>query len=500
DWTHTDTPVLNLDQLDTGHHDDTNPNLPINPDDPFYLPYTSGSTGTPKATLVPHRAIPGFFLGAGYASWTPHTTALLHSALSWDLHLLEILPPLTAGSRLIIHTDPDTNPLTVAHTAHATHVTTLFLSTASFNTVITTQPHLLTNIYHLIFGGETAIPTHVATALATLPHTHLYNAYGPVETTVWAMIHPITPDDLDQPGIPLGRPLGDRRIQLLNPDLTPTPPGQIGHLHISGPGLAHGYLNQPATTARHFTPDPTGPPGSRRYATGDLAQHTPDRRLIFHGRNDTQHKIRGYRVELAEIESRLLTHPNVAQVAVTTHPDPTGTLRLNAYLTTHGDRPTPDQLRNHLKPHLPDYMIPTGYHYLDALPTTHNGKINRKALQPPQLDAPPRQPAATPLHHTLTQIWSRSLGFASLAVDADLFELGAHSFTVAKAKARIAVAFQIDLPLRVFYTARTIDDQAEALMERAPSRPTLLRRAEEIAPLSELDDQAWVAAVARVPS
>ncbi|MFI9551182.1 non-ribosomal peptide synthetase, partial [Nonomuraea endophytica] len=333
-----------------------------------------------------------------------------------------------------------------------------------------------------------------------LPHTHLYNAYGPVETTVWATIHPITTHDLQRPGIPLGRPLGDRHIQLLNPDLTPTPPGHIGHLHISGPALAHGYLNQPATTAQHFTPDPTGPPGSRRYATGDLAQHTPDHHLIFHSRTDTQHKIRGYRVELTEIESRLLTHPDLAQAVVTTYPDPTGTLRLTAYLTTHGGRPTPKQLRTHLEPHLPDYMIPTTYHFLDTLPTTHNGKINRKALSPPDADTAPQQPAPTPLHHTLTQIWSRSLGLTSLAFDADLFELGAHSFTVAKAKARIAVAFMIDLPLRVFYTARTIDDQAEALLERASSRSTLLRRAEEIAPLSELDDQEWVAAVARVSS
>ncbi|MEU1883849.1 AMP-binding protein, partial [Streptosporangium sp. NPDC020072] len=424
---------------------DTNPAHPADPERVFYIPYTSGSTGRPKGTLVPHRAINGFFTDVHYATWGPDAVTLLHSALSWDGNLVEILPPLLTGGRVVVHTGTNRDPLTVAETVHAHQVTHLFLPTTAFNTIISTSPHLLAGVQQLIFGGEAVTVRHVRTALAELPATRLAHGYGPSECTVFATAHLVTPADLDRPTIPIGTPIGDRTVHLIDPDTGQviTEPGQTGEICISGPSLAHGYLNRPALTATHFRPNPgltpnpeqdqeqdqgqrqgqrprpgdttpssdttassattnsdgitASPTGGRLYHTGDLATYTPDGLLLFQRRTDTQHKIRGYRIELTEIENVLTTHPRITHAAVTTHPDPTGTLRLTAYLTlknTHtdgdggGETLTATDIRTHLQPHLPDYMIPATYLPLTHLPTTHNGKTDRNALPPPHTLTP----------------------------------------------------------------------------------------------------------------
>ncbi|MFI7539633.1 AMP-binding protein, partial [Streptosporangium sp. NPDC049376] len=237
---------------------DTNPGHPADPERVFYIPYTSGSTGRPKGTLVPHRAINGFFTDVHYATWGPDAVTLLHSALSWDGNLVEILPPLLTGGRVVVHTGTNRDPLTVAETVHTHQVTHLFLPTTAFNTIISTSPHLLANVQQLLFGGEAATVRHVRTALTELPATRLANCYGPSECTVFATAHLITPADLDRPTIPIGTPIGDRTVHLIDPDTgqTITEPGQTGEICISGPSLAHGYLNRPALTATHFRPNP----------------------------------------------------------------------------------------------------------------------------------------------------------------------------------------------------------------------------------------------------
>ncbi|WP_184724863.1 non-ribosomal peptide synthetase [Streptosporangium saharense] len=497
-WTLTDTPVMDL--TDLAAHPDTNPAHPADPERVFYIPYTSGSTGHPKGTLVPHRAIPGFFTNVSYATWGPEAVTLLHSALSWDGNLVEILPPLLTGGRIVIHTGPNRDPLSVAETAQAHNVTHLFLPTVAFNTIITTNPHHLAGIKYLMFGGEAVTVRHVHTALTELPDTRLIHCYGPSECTVFATAHPVTAADLNRPTIPIGTPIGDRTVHLIDVEtgLLVTEPGEPGEVCISGPSLAHGYLNRPTLTATAFRPYANG----RLYRTGDLATYTPDGLLLFQRRTDTQHKIRGYRIELTEIENVLTTHPHITHAAVTTHPDPTGTLRLTAYLTT-AENLTATDIRTHLTPHLPDYMIPTTYLTLPALPTTHNGKTDRAALPPPHTltPLPTGQEAVAetdPLHRTLTGIWERVLGLASVGAEDDVFELGAHSFAIAKVKARVAVALRIDLPPRVFFTARTVAEQAAVLLEKASSPQAVLRRAEAVAALPELDDHEWAAAVADI--
>ncbi|MFD0889911.1 AMP-binding protein, partial [Streptosporangium algeriense] len=263
-WTPTDLPTpipvldLQTDAPAIAAHPGTDPTHPADPERVFYIPYTSGSTGRPKGTLVPHRAINGFFTDVTYTTWGEDAVTLLHCALSWDGNLVEILPPLLTGGRIVVHTGPDRDPLSVAETARAHQVTHLFLPTVAFNTIITTNPHLLAGVRHLMFGGEAVTVRHVRTALTELPDTRLIHCYGPSECTVFATAHPVTPADLDRPTIPIGTPIGDRRIHLIDPTTGQaiTQPGHTGEICISGPSLAHGYLNRPTLTATHFRPNP----------------------------------------------------------------------------------------------------------------------------------------------------------------------------------------------------------------------------------------------------
>ncbi|MFF0577995.1 non-ribosomal peptide synthetase [Streptosporangium saharense] len=468
-WTLTDAPVL--DPTDVAAHPDTNPTHAADPERIFYIPYTSGSTGQPKGTLVPHRAIPGFFTDVSYATWGPEAVTLLHSALSWDGNLVEILPPLLTGGRIVIHTGPNRDPLSVAETAQAHQVTHLFLPTVAFNTIITTNPHLLTNVRYLMFGGEAVTVRHVHTALTELPGTRLIHCYGPSECTVFATAHPVTTADLNRPTIPIGTPIGDRQVHLINPDTgqTITEPGQAGEVCISGPSLAHGYLNRPTLTATAFHPYANG----RLYRTGDLATYTPDGLLLFQRRTDTQHKIRGYRIELTEIENVLTTHPHITHAAVTTHPDPTGTLRLTAYLTTT-EPLTATDIRTHLHPHLPDYMIPTTYLALPTLPTTHNGKTDRNALPPPHTLTPlPTGQETTeetdPLHRTLTGIWREVLGVPAVTSADNFFTLGGHSLAAVRLLFLVRDRLKVELTLRDLYEADDFAAFVARVGERLPA-------------------------------
>ncbi|MFF4988228.1 amino acid adenylation domain-containing protein [Streptosporangium saharense] len=469
-WTLTDAPVL--DPTDVAAHPDTNPAHPDDPERIFYIPYTSGSTGQPKGTLVPHRAIPGFFTDVSYATWGSEAVTLLHSALSWDGNLVEILPPLLTGGRIVIHTGPNRDPLSVAETAQAHQVTHLFLPTVAFNTIITTNPHHLAGIKYLMFGGEAVTVRHVQTALTELPDTRLVHCYGPSECTVFATAHPVTPADLNRPTIPIGTPIGDRQVHLIDVETgqTITEPGKPGEVCISGPSLAHGYLNRPTLTATAFRPYANG----RLYRTGDLATYTPDGLLLFQRRTDTQHKIRGYRIELTEIENVLTTHPHITHAAVTTHPDPTGTLRLTAYLTTTTEDLTAADIRTHLHPHLPDYMIPTTYLPIAQLPTTHNGKTDRNALPPPHTLTPlPTGQETTeetdPLHRTIAGIWREVLGVPAVTSADNFFTLGGHSLAAVRLLFLVRDRLKVELTLRDLYEADDFAAFVARVGERLPA-------------------------------
>ncbi|HEX8272004.1 MAG TPA: non-ribosomal peptide synthase/polyketide synthase, partial [Longimicrobiaceae bacterium] len=289
---------------------------PPSPDSLAYVIYTSGSTGRPKATEVPHRAIPGFFRGADYARWDESTVVLQHSSPSWDALTLELWPALLTGGRVVLYPGRTPEPALLGEQVRAHGVTTLWLTSSYFDLVVDTCPEILAGVRQLMVGGEALSVRHVRRALELHPGLRLVNGYGPSECTVFAACHPV-PADFDAHAVPIGRPVGDRRVYVLDRDLGPAPMGVPGELCVGGPAVARGYRGRPELTAERFVPDPfSGSAGARMYRTGDRARWRADGELEFLGRIDAQVKLRGFRIEPGEVEAVLEEHPGVRDAAV----------------------------------------------------------------------------------------------------------------------------------------------------------------------------------------
>jgi len=444
-------PVLDL----TGGAVDRQPDGPVpvevTADDVVYVTYTSGSTGRPKGTLVPHRAIPGFFRGADYACWGPDSVSVLHCALAWDGHLADLYPPLLTGGRVVIPAHDTADPLATAQCAAEHGVTVLFMTTAAFNLLALAETAPATVPRYLLFGGEAASPEHTREIARRYPDTRLVNCYGPSEATVFTTAHPVREADLAAGLIPIGARVGDREVRVLDERMRLCPPGEVGELHVAGPALGHGYLGRAALTAGAFVPDPyAAEPGARMYRTGDLVRQEPDGTITFVGRRDTQVKIRGFRIELGEIEAVVHAHPDVASCAVTTWEAAPGDRRLAAHLTVRDGRTLDEAaLRGYLAERLPDYMVPGTFGVLDALPLTANGKVDRKALSAPPENVPavsagpvgPAEPAglaepaahpspdaaADPLRELVGLTWAKVLGVDRVHDEDNVAALGGHS-------------------------------------------------------------------------
>jgi amino acid adenylation domain-containing protein len=453
---------------------DRNPGLTVSPEDLMYVPYTSGSSGQPKGTLVPHRSIPGFFAGTDYASWGPGHVSLLHSALSWDGHVLEIYPALLTGGRVVIAQD-SADPAAVARTARAQGVTYLFLTTTVFNTIVDHDASLLAGVRDLLVGGEPASRDHVARAMTALPGTRIVNGYGPSECTAFSTVHVITEADLSRgrPGLPIGRAVGDRRVCLLGPGGQPVPDGTPGELCVSGPGVAHGYLRRPVLTAERFVPDPSGTePGQRMYRTGDIACRGADGIIEYIGRMDTQLKIRGVRVEPGEIEAVLREHPQVKDAVVTAAPGTGADVRLLAYLVlTEATGVTAAGLRRHLRRSLPGAMIPAAFARVGQIPLTSNGKADRDSLHAmasePLAEAAGDAPGTEP-ERRIAAVWQAVLGLDRIGLDDNFFDLGGHSLSGVRVLAALREA-GFEIAATDLHRHQTVRALAGHVAEQDPS-------------------------------
>ncbi len=323
----------------------------------------------------------------------------------------------------------------------------------------------------MIIAGEKALAHRVAQwhahmAQAARP-ARLINVYGPTEATVAATQCELGPgarrSDATQSRVPIGGPLGRARIYILDRHLNPVPIGMPGELHVGGPVLARGYLNRPELTAERFTADPFGnKPEARLYKTGDLARYLPDGNIEFLGRVDDQVKLRGYRVELGEVESALVSHPAVRESATVLREDAPEQKLLAAYVVADGSSapPSPRELRGYLKERLPEYMVPSAFVVLEALPLTPNGKVDRRALPEPDNARPelgedfvaPR----TPVEEVLVGIWEEVLGLERVGIHDDFFELGGHSLLATRVISRVRDVFQVELPLRSLFEEPTV--------------------------------------------
>ncbi|MDT9701576.1 non-ribosomal peptide synthetase, partial [Streptomyces sp. P17] len=465
---------------------ETNPAVPGSPENLIYTIYTSGSTGKPKGVALTHANVVRLLQRGHehYAFSEADVWPLFHS-YAFDVSVWEMWGALLFGGRLIVVPYAVTrSPEEFLDLLVREKVTVLNQTPTAFRALIGTDAEL--SLRAVVFAGEKLEVSELRpwTDRFGLDRTALVNMYGITETTVHTTYHRLTDADLDpQAGNPVGHPLADLRVHLLDSDGLLVPVGVPGEIHVGGPGVARGYLGRPRLTAERFVPDPYGPPGSRLYKSGDLARRMPDGSLEFLGRIDDQVKIRGFRIELGEIETALAAHPQVRDAVVLVREDTPGDKRLTAYVTPAGeDAPAPGELRSHLAGQLPEYMVPAAFVALHALPLTTNGKLDKRALPAPGQDALGASGYVAPrtvAEERIAEVWAEVLGLEQVGVEDGFFELGGHSIRAVTLVGRLR-ALGYDLAVRDVFEYRTVARIAELVT----GRPAPAEAARTVGPFS----------------
>jgi amino acid adenylation domain-containing protein len=436
-----------------------------------YVMYTSGSTGRPKGVMVPHRAITRLVLGTDYVELGPGVRVGQGASAAFDAATFEIWGALLHGATLVgIERATVVAPAALAVQLAADQVTVLWLTASVFAEVAREVPQAFAGVDTVLFGGEAVDARAVRAVVAAGGPRHLVNGYGPTEATTFSVCHAAAEREAEQATIPIGRPIGNTQVYVLDGGGEPVPVGVPGEIYIGGAGVGRGYWRQPGGTAARFVPDPFGAPGGRLYRTGDRGRYHADGRLEFLGRTDAQIKLRGHRIELGEIEAALRTHPRVAAAAVLLREDPPASSRLVAYIVQRESAALESpELRSHLKSILPEYMIPAAFVEVVALPLTPNGKVDRAALPTPDRAHPFTNaeyvPPRTPQETMLAAIWAELLDLQRVGIDDNFFEIGGHSLLATRLRSRIRDAFQIDLPLNAIFIAPTIAGLIQLLDE-----------------------------------
>ncbi len=462
------------------------------PENPAYIIFTSGSTGTPKGIVISHRAVNHLVASADYVKLRPSNRVAHASNVSFDATTFEVWGALLSGAQLIgLPFDVILSPRDFAEEIRRQQIDTLFLTTALFNQMAYELPEAFAPLEHLLFGGEEADPSAVAQVLEKGRPCRLLNVYGPTECTTftsWQLVREVPRGAVT---IPIGRPISNTRLYILDRHLEPVPIGVTGELYIGGDGLARGYLD-PCLTAERFVPDPfAGELGGRLYKTGDLTRWLANGQVEFVGRNDFQIKVRGFRIELGEIEKVLCEHEAVREAVVLARTDARGETYLTAYVVTaHGPLPTGGELRAFLKETLPEYMLPSVYLFLDKLPLTPHGKVDRRALPRPEIGARelevPFVAARNAVEEVLSEIFAEVLGVERVGVNDNFFEVGGHSLLATQLVSRVRKAFQPDLPLRKIFEAPTAAALAALLVAGEQSPGELEKRAETLRTIRSL--------------
>ena len=449
---------------------------------PAYVSYTSGSTGQPKGVVVPHRAIVRLVKGANYASLTPGETFLHLSPLSFDASTFEIWGALLNGGKVVIMTPGRPSLAEIGAAIHRHGVTTLWLTAGLFHLMVEERLDDLRPLRQLLAGGDVLQPETVRKARSNLPECQIINGYGPTENTTFTCCYLINSESSLIQTVPIGRPISNTRVYILDELLQPVPIGVAGELYAGGDGLALGYLNRPDLTAERFIADPFNPePGARLYKTGDLARYLSDGTIEFLGRLDQQVKIRGFRIELGEIEAVLRSHPAVRDALVIAREDIPGDKRLVAYLVAQpGPRPDESSLHAMLAAKLPIYMLPGAWVWLAQLPLTPNGKMDRKALPKPTTNGSRVASAANDptnlLELELVRIWQALFQRLDIGRDDNFFELGGHSIQALQLAAAIEKLIGCKLPIATLFQASTIGTLARRLADEhwAPAWSSLV--------------------------
>ncbi|WAC19373.1 amino acid adenylation domain-containing protein [Luteolibacter sp. SL250] len=436
--------------------------------DAAYLMFTSGSTGTPKGVLVPHRAIVRLVKDANFLPIGEEDVFLHAAPASFDASTLEIWGPLLNGASLVLP-GGGTSLDQIASCVRNQGVTILWLTSGLFNLMVEEHAEALSGLKYLLAGGDVLSMPHVRKAMAALPLTTLVNGYGPTENTTFTTCHTITRGDLNRASIPIGRPVSNTTVFVLDASGNPVPPGIPGELHTGGDGLAIGYHRDAALTAEKFI---THPRFGRLYRTGDRCRWTVGGVLEFIGRTDHQVKVRGFRIEPGEIEAVLGSHPEVRLAKVAVRGDDSGSKRILAWVQpAPGASPTPAVLRTYLAGVLPAFMCPDAIGLIDRFPITANGKIDSRTLPDPQAEKQPAREHAPPTGGTeqrLARIWSDLLGIPDISRNDEFFALGGHSLMALRMFSRLNREFDRSLPLSALISHPTVGELA-VLLE--PDRP-----------------------------
>jgi amino acid adenylation domain-containing protein len=458
-----------------------NPLSAVTADNLAYIIYTSGSTGKPKGVMTQHRSLVNHTEAAAIDyDLQPTDHVLQFASISFDASAEEIYPCLTRGATLVLRREEMLDSLSLfTRTSQDWPLTVLNFPTAYWHQIAPRLSAevltLLPSLRLVILGGERALPDRITAWQQQVgQRVRLFNTYGPTEATIVATRWEL-PESAEGctalSDVPIGRPIANVQVYVLDRHLRPVAVGVAGELHIGGVGVARGYLNSPELTAERFIPDPfSSEPGSRLYKTGDLVRYRPDGNLKFLGRLDDQTKVRGFRVEPEEIEAALRQHAAVRENVVVARDNGQGSHRLVAYVVAaHEPAPTVSELRGFLEEKLPEYMVPSAFVLLDALPLTPHGKIDRRALPAPDGTRPelnkPFVAPRTPTEKLLAEIWAQVLGVEPIGVQDNFFDLGGHSLLATQIMFRLRDTFQAEISLRILFEKPTIEELALAVEE-----------------------------------
>ncbi|MFF5205888.1 amino acid adenylation domain-containing protein [Streptosporangium sp. NPDC000396] len=459
---------------------------PLTPANPAYVIYTSGSTGRPKGVVVEHRSLTQYVSWAGRAYPGAGGVALLHSPVSFDLTVTTLFVPLTVGGGVVV-TELDDKAVPELTGC------TFLKATPSHAVLLEALPDRFSPSGDLVLGGEQLLGETLRGWRRRHPGTTVINEYGPTEATVGCVEYRIRPgEDLPSDVVPIGRPIDNARVYVLDDRLWPVPPGVAGELYVAGAGLARGYLDRLGLTAERFVACPFGGPGERMYRTGDVVRWKTSGELEYLGRADDQVKIRGFRIELGEVEAVLAAHEAVSHVAVVVREDGPGDKRLVAYAVPCGDV-QPGALRDYLRDRLPGHLVPSAFVLLDALPLTPNGKVDRGALPAPDAAVPGqgREPRS-PQEEVLCGLFAEVLGVPSVGVEDDFFERGGHSLLATRLVSRIRTVFDAELPIRALFESPSVAELAQRLGQAGGARSALRPVARpDVVPLSFAQRRLW---------
>ncbi|QOT01327.1 amino acid adenylation domain-containing protein [Brevibacterium sp. JNUCC-42] len=425
-----------------------------------YVMYTSGSTGKPKGNLTTHQNIIKTIINNGYIEITPKDRLLQLSNYAFDGSTFDIYSALLNGATLVlVPTQTLMNPTDLASVIRDQYITVSFMTASLFNTLVELDVTSLKHMRKILFGGEKASIKHVEKALHYLGDGRLVNGYGPTETTVFATTYTVDHTIMETGIVPIGRPLNNTTIYILDRDDQLQPIGALGELCVSGEGLARGYLNRPDLTAERFVENPFVQ-GERMYRTGDLARWLPDGNIEYVGRMDEQVKIRGHRIELGEIEARLLDHAAISETVLLAKQDEQGHSYLCSYVVTNGVW-TVAELRKHIKEALPDSMVPSYFIELKKLPLTSNGKVDKRALPEPEGQHVSSYAAPeTETEEKLAQLFQEILGIDQVGTQDIFFEMGGHSLKAMMLVSRMHKELDIEVPLKEVFARPTVKELA----------------------------------------